>query len=470
MSKTKFSITSLFFSISLTVLYAAGTLNYKSRTTSIAATDVAVALDDQAWLRGDDLSGEQKQAPPSLLMPTDKSISIFEKRINKWPNDSRNYVMLGRLYLRRAKEIDDFSKYVVAEELFKKAIELGDEKFTAHTYLARAYLALHRFKDAGEVATKAWTANPKNELAYATIGDAALQLGDYKRAAAIYQELVKQSTNAPLLARLGRVEELTGNTAQALQNLESAAKLQTESSGKPSDEAWYLWRLGEFEFSRGDLQKATDHLAAALRAAPNDAHALASLAKVYAAQGKTEQALIHYQTSIELLDAPPTRLAYGELLESNGRYAEANRNFQAAEKAMAEEALDPKAGPAHARERATYFLKRKQNLSEALQIANRELEVRKDIYTYHLLAWALYENGMHEEAAAAIDQAMAPGVKDAQILFHAGMIHACLNNRQRSLEYLKQVVELTPQFDTKLAKHARDVISAAGGRDLSQRS
>lgn len=39
-------------------------------------------------------------------------------------------------------------------------------------------------------------------------------------------------------------------------------------------------------------------------------------------------------------------------------------------------------------------------LGEALDLARKELEVRGDIYTHDVLAWALYKNGRAADAVA----------------------------------------------------------------------
>ena len=48
--------------------------------------------------------------------------------------------------------------------------------------------------------------------------------------------------------------------------------------------------------------------------------------------------------------------------------------------------------------------------------------MRRGIYTWDALAWALYKNGKYQEASDAMQNALRPGTRDALLFFHAGMI------------------------------------------------
>ena len=85
-------------------------------------------------------------------------------------------------------------------------------------------------------------------------------------------------------------------------------------------------------------------------------------------------------------------------------------------------------------------------LKESLNLARKELEVRKDIHGYDLLAWALYKNGKPQEALAAATEALKLGTKDARFFFHAGMIYQALGNDKMGKEYLSRALTTNPYF------------------------
>ena len=413
----------------------------------------------EAWLRGDDLSDAEKQPPKDHLIPTSESIAMFENRIKKSPKDPRNYVMLGRLNLRFAKESDDFSKFVEAENLFRKAIDLGDNKLTAHTYLCRALLAQHRFKESEVIAHKVLQQFPGNELAKATRGDALMQLGKYTEAKEIFASLLRQSRNAPMLARMARIHELTGNSDLSVKLLSEAAALQSESSGNANDEAWFYWRLGDLYLNRGELKQAKENLNEALRIAPKDAHALSSLAKVYVAEGVKSKAIECYEASIRSLDLPPIRLEYANYLKFIGDLKGAKEQLDAAGVAINEEAKDPIAGPAHVRERIKWLISSERELPLALTLAKEELSVRQDIYTYDLLAWCQFKNGMSKKAIDTIARAVSTEVQDARVWFHAGKIHEKSDPQQAKI-YFAKALEMNPYFDIGQVSEARAFLAS----------
>ena len=98
------------------------------------------------------------------------------------------------------------------------------------------------------------------------------------------------------------------------------------------------------------------------------------------------------------------------------------------------------------RELALFYADHDMKLPESLQLAERELEVRKDIYTDDVLAWALYKNDKPEEALTVMTRALRLGTKDARLFFHAGMIYHRLGKQDRAKNYLQQALTLNPQF------------------------
>jgi len=72
--------------------------------------------------------------------------------------------------------------------------------------------------------------------------------------------------------------------------------------------------------------------------------------------------------------------------------------------------------------------------------------VRRDVYTWDALAWALYKNGKLEEAAKASEKAMHFGTRDALLLFHAGMIADGLGHREQARNELEKALQINRHF------------------------
>ena len=84
------------------------------------------------------------------------------------------------------------------------------------------------------------------------------------------------------------------------------------------------------------------------------------------------------------------------------------------------------------RELAYFYADHDMKLAESLELAKRELDYRRDIYAYDLLAWSLYKNDKVEEARDAIEKALRLGTQDAKLFFHAGMIYHRLGDKPKA--------------------------------------
>jgi tetratricopeptide (TPR) repeat protein len=101
-------------------------------------------------------------------------------------------------------------------------------------------------------------------------------------------------------------------------------------------------------------------------------------------------------------------------------------------------------------------------LKQSLELAKRELDVRRDIYTYDVLAWALYKNGKPQDAVAAMADALKLGTKDARLFFHAGMIHRALGDTEKARRYLQQALATNSHFHVLQADVARQALTDLG--------
>ena len=114
------------------------------------------------------------------------------------------------------------------------------------------------------------------------------------------------------------------------------------------------------------------------------------------------------------------------------------------------------------RELALFYADHDTKLGEALDLARRELEVRRDVYTHDVLAWALYKNGQAADAVAPMKEALRLGTEDARLFFHAGMIHRAAGERARARELLQRALTLNPRFHVLQAEIAERTLREIG--------
>ena len=95
-----------------------------------------------------------------------------------------------------------------------------------------------------------------------------------------------------------------------------------------------------------------------------------------------------------------------------GKSAEARKQYELVEYIGKLSALNK---ALYNRELAYFYADHDIKPKEGLELAQRELDYRRDIYAYDVMAWNLYKNGKAEEAGEAINNALRLGTKDAKL-------------------------------------------------------
>ena len=79
-----------------------------------------------------------------------------------------------------------------------------------------------------------------------------------------------------------------------------------------------------------------------------------------------------------------------------------------------------------------YYVDHAHQPAKALEVAQREVARRKDVFTLDCYAWALAANGEYEAADGQIQKALQVGVKDPKVLAHASFIAQHLNQAEQA--------------------------------------
>lgn len=378
------------------------------------------------------------------LIPVDKAIASFEKRLAASPKNASLQRLLGQLYLRKAKEQGDHLAYQQAEQVFRLALDNDPDDLIARTYLAVALQAQHQFERALEFATTVFEKSPTNSLALAAIGDCQLELGRYQAAEKTIEKLAELAQGPAILARRARLAELHGRQELATKLLTDGLRDIQDAGGLPSLEAWFEWRLGQLAFDSGRLSRANRHFRNAIAIDSSNAPAIVGLARVSAAEGQHGDAIATLYGAVEEFGEPPMMAMLGDIYTKLGDTEEATHWYEQAEKAMEEEAVH--AAAAHYREVAMFYADHNMKPKRALELAKKDFSLRQDIYGHDMLAWTLYRNNQYQEAAKSIKEAMKLGTQDAQIYFHASLIYDAIGQPEVARKMLAKAVDINPHF------------------------
>jgi tetratricopeptide (TPR) repeat protein len=387
-------------------------------------------------------------------LDTDQLIQFYQHRIARDPDDFAPYNQLAATYLQKARETGDPSYYHLAEKALRKSLELVSNQPAAApalTYLATVSLAKHQFREALQLAQQALALDPGNLSPNAIIGDVCLDLGEYEKALHAYQQLQGQRTPFAFSSRLAYWRFLHGDTHGALQLMHTAIEKAVTERVPAENLAWSHTEQGDLFFHIGEIVKAETAYQSALTAYFQYHRALAGLARVRTAQQRYAEAIELYKQALAVVPFPDYAAALGDLYAKIGSPAEAQKQYTLVEYIGLLSAINQ---TMYNRELALFYADHDLKLTEALTFAQKELEVRQDIYTYDVLAWVLYKNGKWQEADTAMRKALRLGTKDARLFFHAGMIAYRLERYEEARDYLQQALSLNPHFHIFHAERA----------------
>jgi len=374
---------------------------------------------------------------------SDQAILRYQYLLQRHTRDATVYYRLGDTYIQKARESGDFTYIQQAEKVLQKCLEIAPEHGGAARHLAYALYMRHAFDEATVQATKAVALDPTDSHAYGILGDAHLEVGKYEEAAQAYQRMVQLQEDLYAYSRLSALKSLQGDIDGAVAALERAIHLGQAQARPAEGLAWAMWQLGNEYLARGDLSAAESHYLKSLETFSGYYRAFAGLAQVRAAQQRYPEAIGLYQQAMAIVPLPDYAAALGDVYAKQGHVDEAQKQYDLVEYIGHLNTLNK---VMYNRELAYFYADHDRKLSEALDLARRELEVRRDVYAYDLLAWALYKNDQPEAALAAMTEALKLGTKDARLLFHAGMIHHRLGSHAKARDYLRRALATNPHF------------------------
>ena len=401
---------------------------------------------------------------------TDGLIKNLEIKVKTYPGDYKAYAGLGAAYLQKGRETGDAADYVLAKTALSKSLDLlsnDPAAASAMTQMAVACMAEHRFEDAYNWAQKALAVGSGDPSPWAIAGDALADVGDYQNAAEAYSKLKgmygsedeRRAISYQRESRLSFLRLIAGDAQGAIQLMLTAIQTATELHMPVENVAWSYYQLGEEYFQTGELVSAEKAYLAALRLYPGYYRALTGLAKVRSAEGNYYEAAELYKKAIAAVPYPEYAAALGDVYQRLGEFDKAQKEYELVEFIGHLSQINQQI---HNRDLALFYADRGIKLEQAVMYARKELEVRRDVYTWDVLAWALLKHGEPKEAAEAMSHALGQGTKDAQLFFHAGMIYADLDDSAKAKDFLRRALLTNPHFHPVYAETARQTLAKLG--------
>ncbi|HXM61248.1 MAG TPA: tetratricopeptide repeat protein [Terriglobales bacterium] len=401
------------------------------------------------------------QAPPApaetKLSPAERNMDQARKLIDKNPKDFEAYNALALALSRRARETSDVKFYAQAEETLQKSFEISPDNFDGQRIHVWLLLGKHEFAAALDVGKKLNQKMPDDVMLYGFLTDANVELGNYKDAETAAQWMLDlKPGNTPGLTRAAYLRELFGDIEGSLELMNMA--YQSTPPGEVEDGAWIVTQMAHLNLAIGKIDEAEKLSQQALVMFPGYHYALGNLAKVRIQQKRYDEAVDLLKQRYDAAPHAENLFDLAQALQLAGKTDDANKAFAEFEQ---KSLLETNRGDNSNHELIFYYADYAKQPAKALEVAQREIARRHDVFTLDSYAWALYQNGQYEDARKQIETALAVGVRDAKIFRHAGEIALKCEDKAAAERYLRESAESntvgSEQAKITLASLSQDV-------------
>ena len=381
------------------------------------------------------------QATP--LTPAERAVEAARQTIVTHPGSADSYNALATALARRARETADPTKYDEASAALAKSFELAPDNLEGLKVRAWLLLGKHELARALELATQLNRRAPDDVMVYGLLADAHTELGNYPEAEQAAQWMLDLGrSSVPGLTRAAYLRELFGDLDGAIELMATA--YQRTSPLESEDRAWLLSHLAHLYVVQGKLEEADRVLDEALRLFSAYHYALAQRALVRTAQRKHAEAVVLLRRRYAAAPHPENLFELAVAYKRAGKHAESRKAFADFEKAArAEMGSWDNAN----RQLIFYYADHAKKAAEALRVATIEIARRRDVYTLDAYAWALHRSGRSAEARTHIDTALAVGVRDPKVLYHAGVITMRLGDHRSAKRHLAGSLEVNARSE-----------------------
>lgn len=312
---------------------------------------------------------------------------------------------------------------------YRTAVNLNPENIAIRHHLASIYIQQNDLSSAlaefGEILLQ----NPGDQEARRKIGLIHLERKDYSAAIPVFKALIE---SAPELDEvrfyLGTAFERQGEIVQALPHFEAVSENAEIYNDALLHRAFILQKLQR-------LDEATGLLEERLLRVDVSPEIYLYLASLYERNGQSEQALETLRKTRErFIDNAELAYRLGLLFE----------RYQQPETALAEMRRAIDLDPNHAEALnylAYYYAEQRENLDEALVLAQRALALKAEAHILDTLGWVCFIRGDYDNARKFLAQAIEKAGDDPIILEHYGdALHAVKANKEAVDIYQRSLV------------------------------
>jgi tetratricopeptide (TPR) repeat protein len=459
--KRAHAVLATFATIALGGLLSAALFGFSSARTHAATTEAKVASAVSAKAPRDKdsevLSPSMKLALQRLSGSSgaDRAVEAAEALARRQTTKDDAWIRLGHAWVRKARESGDPGFYLNADACASIVLERDAENALALGLRGLVLLNGHKFQEALELAKKVVGKHPEDPMAWGTMSDALLELGQYEEATRAAQSMIDLKPNLPSYSRASHLAWLHGDRERAKSTVRLALDAGRDTTRDPEPRAWVLVQAAMIFWHEGDYEGAEAGFDKALEAASDFAPANVGKGRVAMTRGDARRAAELFQRAFTASPLVETAWLLGDAREASGDAKGAAEAFAYVEREGRRS--DP-------RTLSLYWAAKNKEVGEALRLAEEEYAVRKDVVTEDAVAWALYRNGRTAEAKERITRARRLRTPDARLLYHEGAIRAASGETEKGRTMVAEALKMNGAFCSTEAPEAKALLMKLGSR------
>ncbi|HTH49264.1 MAG TPA: tetratricopeptide repeat protein [Candidatus Limnocylindria bacterium] len=375
--------------------------------------------------------------------PLEDEVRFWEARSARDIADAISPTFEGEACLKLVRATARMEWETKAEAALRTALARNPEYVPALVALSALCLRRHAFAEAAKWADEAVRLEPEQAVALAARGDVRLETGQLAEARADYRRVAEKAPGLGAESRLARLQFLEGQPKEAAAALERALN-NPPAGARPETLAQVELQLGELRFRSGDYAGATALYRQAQQHAPELPVVLDHQAELEAAEGQAALARGRFEALARRTLRPEYQQAVGDLLKSAGDETAARAWHDQALQGYLEAARHD--DPRYDHHLATFYSDVRRDAAAAVKWARLDFARRQTAFTMDSLAWALHLDGQPAEARKLLDRALATGIQDAQLFFHAAIIVLAEGDKQAGGQWLASAAAVNPHF------------------------
>lgn len=282
--------------------------------------------------------------------------------------------------------------------------------------LAANAITRHAFREAESYTRKALEIGENKFTSALMLADITLERGNMLETRLLLKDIASDA-HFDYLIREVKLHDQVDELDEAVRTMEEATTL-ARASGSEATIYWSLSNLGDMYGHQGRVRKSYETYLEALRFNPAGLHALKGIAWIAFSNDKNSREAKRILAFLQSVHpAPDYKLMLAEIA--------AYEQDSLAERRYKERFVREASREAYGNMYQSYLCLLKSesgSTGEALEIAREEVRERPHPMSYHLLAWSHFQNGNREKALEILEKYVLGQTGEPEALYHAGII------------------------------------------------